>query len=135
MAYKIFVHRFDGITYTDQYLWETQGGSIKSNPCFLSKKPKYYNTFLEPTLLCSISCASITLTRLLHSGEIPPEVLCSALEPSTHERQGAVGAGLEEGPGNDQRAGTPFLWEQTGRVRVVQPGKDSRKTWLQPFSS
>jgi len=46
---------------------------------------------------------------LLHSGETPPGVLRSALEPSVQEGHGDVGAGAEEGHKNDQRAGTPPL--------------------------
>ena len=33
---------------------------------------------------------------LLHSGEIPPGVLCLTLQPSAQERYGPVGAGPEE---------------------------------------
>jgi len=35
-------------------------------------------------------------TPLLHSGESPPGVLCSGLEPSAQDRHGPVGAGQEE---------------------------------------
>lgn len=58
----------------------------------------------------------------------PPEIPCSALEPPTQERQGPAGAGLEESPGNGQRAGALILGEQTERVRAVQHEEDSRKT-------
>ena len=46
---------------------------------------------------------------LLCSGETSPGVLRPVLEPSAQERHGAVGAGPEEGQGNDQVAGTPLL--------------------------
>jgi len=46
---------------------------------------------------------------LLRSGETPPGLLCPALEPSTQERHGAVGVGLEHGHRNVVRAGTPLL--------------------------
>jgi len=45
---------------------------------------------------------------LLRSAETPPGILRSALEPPAQETQGYVGAGLEEGHRNDQRAGTPL---------------------------
>jgi len=45
----------------------------------------------------------------LCSGETPPGVLHSALEPSAQERHGPVEAGLEEGHQNAQRSGPPLL--------------------------
>jgi len=45
----------------------------------------------------------------LHSGEIPPGVLCPALEPSAQLRQGPVGVGPEKGHKNDVRDGTSLL--------------------------
>jgi len=45
----------------------------------------------------------VILYFLLHSGQTPPGVLLSALEPSAQEGHGAAGAGPEEGHKNDQR--------------------------------
>jgi len=61
---------------------------------------------------------------LLHSCETPSRVLHPALEPSAHERYGPVGAVLEEGHKNDQRAGAPPLWGKAEGVGAVQPGEE-----------
>ena len=57
---------------------------------------------------------------LLRSGETPPGVLCTALDPSAQERRGPVGAGPEKGHKNNPRAGTPFLWGKAERAGAVQ---------------
>ena len=46
---------------------------------------------------------------LLHSYEYPPGILNPALEPSTQEGRGTVGAGPKEGYKNDPRTGAPLL--------------------------
>jgi len=61
---------------------------------------------------------------LLYSGDTPPGVLHPALEPSTCEGHGCVGAGPEEGDKKNQRAGGPRLWGKAERVGVVQPGEE-----------
>ena len=44
--------------------------------------------------------------------------------PSAQERHGPVGAGLEEGHKNFQRAGTPLLREKDETDGVVHPGEE-----------
>lgn len=56
---------------------------------------------------------------LLCSHETPPEVLRSVLRPLPQERHGPVGASPEEGPDNDQKAGSPPTGSQAERVGVV----------------
>ena len=56
-----------------------------------------------------------------HFREIPPTVLRPALEHSTWERHGPVGAGPEEGHENLQRDGTHLLGRQAETVGIVQP--------------
>ena len=56
----------------------------------------------------------------LYSGETPPGLLCSALEPSAQERHGPAGVSPEEDHKNDLMSGTPVL-RGTG---VVGPGED-----------
>jgi len=60
----------------------------------------------------------------LYSGETPPGLLCSALEPSAQERHGPAGVSPEEDHKNDLRAGTPFLRGQAERAGAVQPGEE-----------
>jgi len=48
-------------------------------------------------------------TPLLSSGETPPGVLRSVLEPSALERHGTVGPCPKEAHKNDLRAGSPLL--------------------------
>jgi len=70
---------------------------------------------------------------LLHSGEITPGVLHTALEPSTHERHGPVEVGPEEATKNNLRAGTPLLQGKAERVGAVPPGEE--KAVGRPYSS
>jgi len=60
---------------------------------------------------------------LLCSGETPPGVLRSALEPSALERHRPVGAGPEESHKNHQTDETPPLGGKAEKVRLVQPGE------------
>ncbi|PKU45310.1 rna-directed dna polymerase from mobile element jockey-like [Limosa lapponica baueri] len=54
----------------------------------------------------SMGCDS---APLLCSGETPPGVLCPTVEPSAQEGDGPVGASLEKGHEDDQKAGAPLL--------------------------
>jgi len=85
-----------------------QNVAVSATKMFNYNKP--CNT--EFLSLVSTSCmGKISLAKQcnIHSGETPPGVLSSALEPSAQERQGPVGADPEEGHKNDQRDGTPLL--------------------------
>ena len=82
---------------------------------------------------------------LLCSGETPPRVLRSAVEPSAQERHGPVGVGPEEGHKNDLRDGAPLLRGKAERDGVVHPAQewccsacrraDSKETMQQPSST
>ena len=61
---------------------------------------------------------------LLCSGEMPPGVLRSALQPSAQERHGPAGVRPEEGHKDDQRDGAPLLWGKAERVGAVQHGEE-----------
>ena len=63
-------------------------------------------------------------TLLLCSGETPPGVLHSALEPSAQQRHGPVGVGPEEGHKNDKRDREPLLLGKAERVGTIQLGEE-----------
>ncbi|PKU34585.1 rna-directed dna polymerase from mobile element jockey-like [Limosa lapponica baueri] len=81
----------------------------------------------NPILGCipsSMASRSREVILPLCSGETPPGVLCPALESSTQEGHGPVGAGPAEGHKNGQRAGAPLLRGQAERVGGDQPGEE-----------
>jgi len=65
---------------------------------------------------CILGCIKRSMSSKSRQGilplcslETPPGVLRPALETSTQERHGTVGAGSEKGHKNDPRAGAPLL--------------------------
>ena len=56
---------------------------------------------------------------LLHSGETPPGVLNPALQPSSQEKHGSVGAGPGESHKNDQKPGTPLYEERLKELELI----------------
>lgn len=62
-------------------------------------------------------CSHETPFGILHPGH-------PGLELLAQERQEPVGAIVEEGHRNYQRAGAPFLWGKPNRVSIVKPGEE-----------
>ena len=88
---------------------------------------------------CTLGCIKSSEANIsregilpLYSPEIPPGVKCPALGPMAQDRHGPVGADLEEGHKNCQRAEIGFSYGEGWGSAWRREG--SREILLQPFN-